>query len=288
MLNASPRHGSFHIPGARIVKAGDPFKSIIYYRMSSLGGSRMPRLGSTVVDEQGLDLIYQWVRDLASTETKPVVDADSGLTSTVGALRLALAIERRELPGELAEQMVQQAAAGEPHIRDLFERFIPESQRTRRLGSSVDPPTILQLDGDIKRGKHLFLEQTGVQCKSCHRIGDRGAAVGPDLNQIGKKYSRSQLLESILQPSKKIDAEYLQHQCITTDGRSYSGVVTEKTDEFVVLRDAQAKSHIIARNDIDVLQAMSTSLMPELLVRDMTAQQVADLVAYLSSLREGT
>ncbi|MDG2385450.1 MAG: PQQ-dependent sugar dehydrogenase [Pirellulaceae bacterium] len=283
MLNASPRHGSFHVPAAKIVLAGNPFKSMVYYRMSSLGSGRMPRLGSTVVDDAGVDLIYEWIKSI-----EPTIDPDTGLETTVGALHLVRLIERGDLSGDSAQRIIEQAVTKEPHIRDLFERFLPESKRSKRLGSSIDPPAILQLNGDASHGQRMFFEQSGVQCKSCHRIGGRGMAVGPDLDQIGKKYNRSQLLESILEPSKKIDAEYLQYQCITNDGKSYTGVLSEKTDEFVILQDGKAQSHKIERANIEELVSLSTSLMPELLVRDMTAQQVADLVAYLGSLRNDT
>ena len=283
MLNGSPRHGSFHLPDAKIVHAGNPFKSMIYYRMSSLGSGRMPRLGSTVVDDDGVDLIYEWIKSI-----EPSIDTDKGLETTAGALHLVRLIQRGDLAGDSAKRVIERAVTQEPHIRDLFERFLPESQRTKRLGSTIDPRDILQLQGDASTGQEMFFEQSGVQCQSCHRIGGRGMAVGPDLDQIGKKYNRSQLLESILEPSKKIDAEYLQYQCITNDGKSYTGVLSEKTEEFVILQDGKAQSHKIDRSNIEELVALSTSLMPELLVRDLTAQQVADLVAYLGSLGNST
>ena len=63
------------------------------------------------------------------------------------------------------------------------------------------------------------------------------------------------------------------------------GLLVEKTDEVVVLKDAQDKSRRIPMDMIEQLVPQRQSLMPDLLVRDMTAQQVADLVAYLSSLK---
>jgi putative heme-binding domain-containing protein len=109
--------------------------------------------------------------------------------------------------------------------------------------------------------------------------------LGPDLSQIGKKYSRAQLLESILEPSKQIDPKYVTYLVETANGRVVSGLLIEKTDKEVLLKDAQNKEIRIAAGEIELLVPAQKSLMPELLLRDMTAEQVADLIEFLGSLR---
>ena len=71
----------------------------------------------------------------------------------------------------------------------------------------------------------------------------------------------------------------------TVQGRVFTGLLVSKDDKQVVLKDAKDKLTRIAADDVDVLAAQQKSLMPDLLVRDMTAQQVADLTAFLSSLK---
>src|SRR5207302_5613388 len=131
------------------------------------------------------------------------------------------------------------ASAGkrsEPQIRDLFERFLPEDQRIKRLGSAIRPEQILSLNGAPTRGKEMFFKSTALQCINCHRIAGAGSTLGPDLSDIGKKYTKSQILESILEPSKSIDPKYIAYLVETTDGKVQTGLLVDKTDKEVVLR----------------------------------------------------
>ena len=64
VVNVRPAQGTFGIANAKIVAPGDPYRSAMFYRMSTVGSGRMPRLGSTVVDEQGVKLIHDWISGL--------------------------------------------------------------------------------------------------------------------------------------------------------------------------------------------------------------------------------
>ena len=105
------------------------------------------------------------------------------------------------------------------------------------------------------------------------------------MTTIGQKYNRAQLLESILEPSKLIDPKYVTYLVETDDGRLLTGLLVKKDEKEVVLKDARNKLTRISSVQIEQLVPQRLSLMPELLLRDMTAQQVADLLAYLSSLK---
>ena len=104
-------------------------------------------------------------------------------------------------------------------VRDLFERFIPEGERIKRLGDVVDRTAILALAGDAARGRAVFTANPAAQCKTCHKAGDVGETVGPDLTKIGAKYNKAALLDQILEPSKTIDPPYITHLVETKDGR---------------------------------------------------------------------
>jgi putative heme-binding domain-containing protein len=94
-----------------------------------------------------------------------------------------------------------------------------------------------------------------------------------------------QLLESVLEPSKLIDPKYVTYLAETKDGRLVTGLLLQKDDNEVVLKDAQDKTSRLPAKEVEQLVPQRQSLMPDLLLRDMTAQQVADLLAYLSSLK---
>ncbi|MGE0755737.1 MAG: PQQ-dependent sugar dehydrogenase [Pirellulaceae bacterium] len=316
LLGERPTQGTFGIPAAEVVAPGDPYRSILLYRMSKIGSGRMPHLGSQLVDPSGVDLVHRWIDSLPADSTpdeavrlararretqrqllgelqqhsgdKERVERAAGqlLTTTTGALMLVRAIDRQlvadaAVPAILAQATAQSAV----EIRDLFERFLPEEQRVRRLGSVIRPEEILRLAGDAQRGRSVFFEAAGVQCKNCHRIDGVGKDLGPDLSQIGKKYDRGQLLESILDPSKFIDPKYVAYLIETRDGRLMTGLLVQRDEREAVLRDAQDQRIVVPTSQIERLVAQSASLMPELLLRDLTAEQVADLLAFLNSRR---
>jgi putative heme-binding domain-containing protein len=124
-----------------------------------------------------------------------------------------------------------------------------------------------------------------VQCRNCHKIGADGTDLGPDLSQIGKKYDREKLLESIMQPSKNIEPKYVTWLVETTEGKLVTGLLVHKDGNEIVLKDTQNKEVRIATGNIESTHQMQHSLMPDLLLRDWTPQQVADLLAYLASLK---
>jgi putative heme-binding domain-containing protein len=108
------------------------------------------------------------------------------------------------------------------------------------------------------------------------------------LSQIGKKYERKTLLETILDPSKAISHEYVPYLLETESGQVHAGFLVEKTDSQVVLRDIKNQVIRVPAGEVVTLEAQKKSLMPELVLRDVTAQDAADLLAYLSSLTSNT
>ena len=314
-VGVRPIQGTFNIPGARIIAPGEPERSVLYYRISKLGGGRMPRVGSNQVDERAVRLIHDWIAGMRPTE-KPVAGADRqgrcrrktgpplrALKQAAGAASEPRTAAIRRLassthgglmlhePGSTARRLrrssgVRSAAiAGtspQVEVRDLFERFIPEGERIKRLGDSFDRAALLALKGNAERGQAVFATNPAAQCKTCHKLGPIGEAVGPDLSKIGTKYDRAAMLEHILEPSKTIDPQYVSYLVETKDGQVVTGVVTERTDAAVVLKDAQGKTVKIPRDQVEQLAPQSRSLMPELLLRDLTAQQAADLLEFLA------
>jgi putative heme-binding domain-containing protein len=111
-----------------------------------------------------------------------------------------------------------------------------------------------------------------------------GAGTGPDLSQIGKKYERATLLETILDPSKAVAPEYVAYLLETTRGQVFAGFLVEKTDKQVTLRDVEGKQIRMPADEVETFEPQKKSLMPELALRDVTAQDAADLLAFLSSL----
>jgi putative heme-binding domain-containing protein len=209
---------------------------------------------------------------------------DRLLADPVAALRLLHALDDRQLPEAVRPQVIATAMTKDAPVRDLFERFIPDEQRVQRLGNTIVPEAILTRTGYAIRGREVF-KSPGLQCVNCHKVAGAGGEVGPDLSEIGKKYSRRQLLESILDPSKDIDAKFAAYLAETDDGRTYLGLLVSKDAKEVVLRDTQGQVTRLPAAKVTALEASKKSLMPEGLLRDLTVQQAADLIAFLESLK---
>lgn len=324
LFDARPTQGAFGIANAKVIEPGDPFRSVLLYRMAKLGRGRMPHLGSRVVDANGLFLMARWIsstsakrsgtgknnraQEWAKTQNKMFDDLalklkDDGksaepvvkeLLSTIpGALFAAYRIHNWRKRGLILEtnagfrsKLIQAGSShADPRIRDLFEPFLPEEKRTKRLGTAVDAVALLKLKGDIAAGRKLFHRTAGVSCINCHKIQGKGKDVGPDLSHIGKKNSRAQLLESILKPSQKIDKKYVLYLVETSKGLVKTGLLVKKDTKEVVLKDKDGKAIHIPAKQVELIVPQRKSIMPELLLRDMTARQVADLLAYLASLK---
>ena len=293
LVGLRPSHGTFALDDAAVVAAGDPTKSVLYYRMATLGRGRMPHFGSTVVDTRGLKLIGDWIEGLPS-ETAPAgaapVDTDHLPTSATPseALGLLRAIDGGALSADDRARIVAWGTShGDPQVRDLFERFTPEEQRRERLGTSIRSGELLALEGDADRGRKLW-ESATLTCRSCHHSATEPTtdrpAVGPDLVGIGKRLTRAELLESILEPSRKVDPKFATWYVETTDGLVHTGLLPERSESEIVIRDAQGRDTRIQREEIEQFVQQSQSLMPEQLLRDLSAADAADLLAYLGGL----
>ncbi|MBI82351.1 MAG: hypothetical protein CMJ81_04070 [Planctomycetaceae bacterium] len=304
-IDQKPLHGDFGLNSARLIAPGAAHHSVIIYRMSTLIGGRMPRVGSHRVDREGLQLLREWITSMgpADSPPDPVQKAivtlsttapensepllDELLNTSSGALALVAAIDNNQLSPELQERAKQHAfgetfqmsAAGK-----LFERYLPEEQRTQRLGENIDPTQILQLAGDALRGQRLFMRKDTLSCLSCHRYQQRGYDVGPDLKSMKADTTSDQILENLLNPSKKIDEKFEAYTIVTFAGQIFAGLLEERTDDFVTLKQAGGKQVRIASEDIDELIRQNKSLMPDQVLKDLTAQQAADLLAFLQTL----
>ena len=211
---------------------------------------------------------------------------DRLLNSTTGALALLHEINVKSLrPALQTEAIARGTAHGNALVRDLFERFVPEEKRVKRLGADIQPDEILALQGDAARGEKVFFTEGGVQCFQCHRVRGRGRDFGPDLTRIGQKYTHAQLLDNMLNPSKTIDPVFATYQVETKSDLSYTGILVRKTDQEVVLKDANLNEVHVKLGDVKTLEASKVSAMPEGLLQSLTAQEAVDLIEFLGSLR---
>ncbi|MEJ7587757.1 MAG: c-type cytochrome [Ferruginibacter sp.] len=140
-------------------------------------------------------------------------------------------------------------------------------------------PGIASLAADAKMGKTVFT----TYCASCHKIGQEGTNVGPELGMIGKKFDQTALLDAIINPSAGVMAAYEPWLINTKDGGSFFGFMVSNNKRAIIIKDVTGKTHSIALANIRSRQKQTKSLMPEPGLRGMTEQELADVVKYLQS-----
>ena len=288
LIDVVPSRGTFDLPDARLVAAGDPARSVLLYRMAKVGAGRMPHMGSEMVDPAGVGLVAEWVRSLPGGTPADPVPTDwpavaATMTSPRSALGLALALHRGQLPPEVRGRLVKTATGLPPGgARDLLEPFLPPPTGERKLGQNPRPQSILAAAGDAGRGRALFAAQ-GLQCATCHKVDGSGGEVGPDLSKVGGQRSRDDLLDSLLDPSRRVEPGYQTFVVRTADGRAVTGLLAKRDAAEVVVKDAQGKVVRIPAADVELVTQARESLMPANLLADLTARQAADLLAFLAA-----
>ena len=221
---------------------------------------------------------------LRKTEREKLIDELTA--STEGALLLASAQSEKRIPDSIAKLVVERTTASKNMVaRDLFESFLPDSQRIKRLGNSIDINSLLSLKGDSESGKKLFFEGQSISCRNCHQVSGKGEPLGPELTHVAKKLTKAQILENILQPSKTIDPQFRTWIIETSSGKVFSGLMVKQTQQEIIIRDAKRKEHRFKTSEVENAIPQQKSLMPELLLSEMSAKDVADLLAWLGTLK---
>jgi len=254
-----------------------------------LDGDDAPRAAAVVdalansADGRALGML---ARLLGDAERDPALRrlATAGMARTVGgAQRILELADRGALPEEL-----RQAAAGalhgssSPEIRQSAAKSfpLPVSKEDHPL-----PPLdqILKMPGDAQRGQGLFAST--ALCSTCHQVGGTGKEVGPALTEIGSKLSRVALVESILFPSAGISHNYETYAIELASGNLVNGILVSSTEREVVVKTQEAATMRFPRSDVAALVKLDVSLMPADLQRQMSAQDLVDVVEYLTTLR---
>ncbi len=132
--------------------------------------------------------------------------------------------------------------------------------------------------GDPSIGREVY---AAASCASCHKYNDHGAAIGPTLTGIGRRYSKREILESILYPAHVVIDQYASKKVLTVDGRVLTGMVAQNGDGSIDLRDANNEVVTIDEKEIDQILPSSSSIMPSGLLDDLSLQEISDLMAYM-------
>ena len=140
----------------------------------------------------------------------------------------------------------------------------------------------LKAKGDVANGQKLFVAQS---CIACHTFANGQQPKGPHLVDIGKRSKPAELLESMLKPNKKMTQGFDTWTFLLEDGKTHTGFVVLESAETVTIRQTDGLAKELPQDEIEERVKQELSMMPAGIVNNLTAQQVADLLAYLRSLR---
>jgi putative membrane-bound dehydrogenase-like protein len=201
--------------------------------------------------------------------------------------------DRPGVPGPYPERFAAALAQGENRllVRLTGVQGAGEFQlrfRRKTATAAHERLTLAALSraGNPRHGRQVFLDAEKSLCVKCHRVGDTGERVGPELTGLGGRFSKAYIVESILEPSRTVAVSFEQTFVELKDGRVLSGIKVAETETSITIVDNQAKKHVVARADIEEQKKQAGSAMPEGLETRLTEDEFVDLISYLVSLKE--
>ena len=213
-------------------------------------------------------------------------------------------LKNKQLPGVLAKELAGKTISdlvAVEGIRMVSTRGIqgPLAEALRKAGNvkQMDKPLSgpemaalvekVAKNGDPARGEAVYRRQQ-LLCMTCHAIGESGGVLGPNLVSIGASAPVDYLIESLLEPSKKIKEGY--HMIIVSkkDGGVVSGGLVADGAEELTIRDPANQMVKVAKSAVASRQMSPVSMMPAGLTASLREDEFVDLVRFLSELgREG-
>jgi putative heme-binding domain-containing protein len=221
----------------------------------------------------------------ADDDVAPLLDAF--LDRQGGTEALAAALEKSPPGADGAKLLLRQMYSVGRSDAALSEVL----ERAAGIQGDVKPPTKDELaalmqevaeQGDPARGEAVF-RRADLSCMKCHAVSQAGGQIGPDLSPLGSTSPVDYIINSIYDPDLQIKEAFHTKVVLTSDGLTLQGILADRTDDALVLKDANDNRLSIPLADIEE-EIEGKSLMPKGLVKFMTRAELVDLVRFLSQL----
>ncbi len=168
------------------------------------------------------------------------------------------------------------ARATDAKVRDRATALFGQAATANRRQVVEKYRTSLQMQGDRERGKRVFVKE----CQQCHRLGELGQDVGPNLATVQHR-GGDELLLAILDPNREVSPNYLEFALTLKDGRLKQGIIIAETENSLTLSRAQGERETVLREQIEEMASTGQSLMPEGLEKNINPQEMADLLSFI-------
>ncbi len=184
-------------------------------------------------------------------------------------------------PGDISPERVQLLKTNQDiAIKKLAESLFHDQRLTGRSDIVKEYQAALKLKGDSANGKLVFKKA----CAACHQLENVGVQLGADLKAIKDRGTEAVLL-NILDPNREVKPQYVTYLLVTTQGRTITGLIKEENANSITIARADGTSDTVLRIDIDELISSRLSFMPEGLEKQISKQEMADLLAYLNAAK---
>lgn len=167
---------------------------------------------------------------------------------------------------------------------DALKAGIAQFEAARPKGNPIDAYREVLQGGDAARGRTIFFERSQVSCVRCHKIAGQGGEVGPELTKIAAEKNREYLLESIVDPNRQVAKGFETIVVSTTEGRTHAGILKSEDADKLQILTPEAKLLTIPKSEIED-RASGKSSMPETLIKQLSKQDLRDLVEFLANLK---
>jgi putative heme-binding domain-containing protein len=161
-------------------------------------------------------------------------------------------------------------------IRNLADLLFGRDAPSPRNAVIADYKSALRMKADPVNGEKIFEKN----CMTCHQLGPRGHTVGPNLAASNFR-DPDNLLIHILDPNLYVPPNYIQYLVADKQGRTYTGVIASQTATSIALKHENDATDTILRSDIEEMTSTGKSMMPEGLEKQISKQEMADLLAFL-------
>lgn len=210
------------------------------------------------------------------------------LSSKNGPPALTAALDGATLPEAIALTGVNKAKASPSQPTELIAA-LEKAGSLQQMKAALTPEEMEAMmkqvaqEGDPQQGESIY-RRPALQCTVCHAIGGIGGHIGPDLVSIGASAPVDYLIDSLLEPSKKIKEGYHTVFVTLKNGTSVAGAIAREDASEIVIRDAAGKENRILKSDVAKQEISPVSMMPPGLTASLRQDEFVHLIRFLSEL----
>jgi putative membrane-bound dehydrogenase-like protein len=199
-----------------------------------------------------------------------------------GEERVLTILKNKKVPQDLIPDVVSSVSgAWRGSVRAEAESYLPNHM----AATASAMPTLANINalkGDAVYGKTVYINT----CAVCHKVNAEGNDFGPKLSEIGSKYPKEGLLNTILHPSEGISFGFEGWTLKLKDGSTVTGIIASKTETDIDLKLPGGTKEQFKTSQVQSITQLKESMMPEGLYKTMSTQGMADLLAYMQQLKK--